>query len=105
MHLSKLAREYGGKPAVIMAGSGAILSYAELDRQSNRIAQLFRARGLRPGDHIAVLMENNAQDAATRARPPDGPAWTRARRRPGSAAAGVRPPSCSPGQSYWRTWE
>ena len=34
------------------------LSYAELDRQSNKIAQLFRSRGLRPGDHIAVLMEN-----------------------------------------------
>jgi len=41
MHLTQLARDYGGKPAVIMAGSGAILSYAELDRQSNQIAQLF----------------------------------------------------------------
>ena len=61
MHLTELAREYGDKPAVIMAGSGAILSYAELDRQSNQIAQLFRARGLRPGDHIAVLMENRPE--------------------------------------------
>jgi hypothetical protein len=32
MHLTRLAREYGGKPAVIMAGSDAVLSYAELDR-------------------------------------------------------------------------
>jgi acyl-CoA synthetase (AMP-forming)/AMP-acid ligase II len=61
MHLTELAREHGGKPAVIMAGSGATLSYAELDRQSNKIAQLFRARGLRPGDHIAVLMENRPE--------------------------------------------
>jgi len=61
MHLTQLAREYGGKPAVIMAGSGAVLTYAELDRQSNKIAQLFRARGLRPGDHIAVLMENRPE--------------------------------------------
>ncbi|MGD0698757.1 MAG: acyl-CoA synthetase [Trebonia sp.] len=61
MHLTRLAREYGDKPAVIMADSGASLSYAELDRQSNKVAQLFRARGLRPGDHIAVLMENRLE--------------------------------------------
>ena len=61
MHLTELARDYGDKPAVIMAGSGATLSYAELDRQSNKIAQLFRSRGLRPGDHIAVLMENRPE--------------------------------------------
>src|SRR5580698_9779792 len=61
MNLTQLAREHGGKPAVIMGGSGVTLSYAELDRQSNKIAQLFRARGLRPGDHIAVLMENRPE--------------------------------------------
>ncbi len=61
MHLTRLAREYGDKPAVIMGGSGATLSYAELERQSNQIAQLFRSRGLRPGDHIAVLMENRPE--------------------------------------------
>ncbi|HEY5400739.1 MAG TPA: AMP-binding protein [Trebonia sp.] len=61
MHLTELAREHGDKPAVIMADSGASLSYAELERQSNKVAQLFRARGLRPGDHIAVLMENRLE--------------------------------------------
>ena len=61
MHLTELARDYGDKPAVVMAGSGATLSYAELDRQSNKIAGLFRSRGLRPGDHIAVLMENRPE--------------------------------------------
>ena len=30
MHLTRLAREHGDKPAVIMAGTGAALSYAEL---------------------------------------------------------------------------
>jgi long-chain acyl-CoA synthetase len=34
MHLTRLAREYGDKPAVIMGGSGTSLSYAELERQS-----------------------------------------------------------------------
>ena len=61
MHLTELAREHGDKPAVIMADSGASLTYAELERQSNKIAHLFRARGLRPGDHIAILMENRLE--------------------------------------------
>jgi long-chain acyl-CoA synthetase len=61
MHLTQLAREHGDKPAIIMADSGATLSYAELERQSNQIAHLFRSRGLRPGDHIAVLMENRPE--------------------------------------------
>src|ERR1700759_1984965 len=61
MHLTELARTYGDKPAVIMAASGDQLSYAELERQSNQIARLFRARGLRPGDHVAVLMENRPE--------------------------------------------
>jgi len=61
MHLTQLAREHGDKPAIIMAESGTTLSYADLERQSNQIAHLFRARGLRPGDHIAVLMENRPE--------------------------------------------
>jgi len=61
MHLTELARQYGDKPAVIMADSGASLSYAELERRSNQVAQLFRARGLHPGDHIAILMENRLE--------------------------------------------
>ena len=42
MHLTKLAREYGDKPAVIMGESGDTLSYAELERQSNKVAHLSR---------------------------------------------------------------
>ncbi|WP_044506821.1 AMP-binding protein [Gordonia sp. KTR9] len=61
MDLGLLAREHGEKPAIVVAGSGARLSYRELDEQSNRIAHLFRDRGLVPGDHIAVLMENRVE--------------------------------------------
>jgi long-chain acyl-CoA synthetase len=46
------------KPAYIMAGSGAVVTYAELDARSNRLAQLFWTRGLRFGDHIALCLEN-----------------------------------------------
>lgn len=41
-----------------MADSGETLSYLELERQSNQIAHLYRQHGLRPGDHVAVLVEN-----------------------------------------------
>lgn len=44
-----------------MAGSGERLSYTELERQSNQVAHLFRSRGLRPGDHVAILMENRLE--------------------------------------------
>ena len=46
------------RPALIMAGSGETVSFGELDDRSNRLAQLFFARGLRPGDHIAIFLEN-----------------------------------------------
>ncbi|MCC7282792.1 MAG: AMP-binding protein [Acetobacteraceae bacterium] len=46
------------KPAAIKAETGEVLTYRDLDEQSNRLAQLLHAEGLRPGDHIAVFMEN-----------------------------------------------
>ena len=49
------------QPAVIMAESGAVVTYAELEARSNRLAHLFRARGLRRLDHYAIFMENNAR--------------------------------------------
>src|SRR6202167_5743401 len=48
-------------PAVIMAQSGEVITYAELEARSNRLAHLFRARGLRRLDHYAIFMENNAR--------------------------------------------
>ena len=48
------------KPAVIMAGSGAVMTYAELEARSNRMAHLLRSHGLQRGDTIAILMTNCA---------------------------------------------
>jgi len=53
------ARETPDKPAMIAAESGRVLTYGELDRRSNQFAQFLHAQGLRRGDHIAILMENN----------------------------------------------
>jgi acyl-CoA synthetase (AMP-forming)/AMP-acid ligase II len=47
------------KPAVIMGQSGEVVTYGELDERSARLAQLLYARGLRPGDKIALLAENH----------------------------------------------
>lgn len=49
----------GDEPAVVMAGSGAVVTYAELDERSMRLAQLLYDAGLRPGDHLAILLENH----------------------------------------------
>jgi long-chain acyl-CoA synthetase len=49
------------QPAVIMAQSGEVVTYSELEERSNRLAHLFRARGLRRLDHCAIFMENNAR--------------------------------------------
>ncbi|MGC5016689.1 acyl-CoA synthetase [Streptosporangium sp. DT93] len=59
MHPGAIAAVSPDKPAVIMAESGQVVTYRELDEQSNRLAHLFRAAGLRPGDHIAFMLENH----------------------------------------------
>src|SRR5437879_915309 len=46
-------------PAVIMAGSGERLTYAELDERSIRLANAMRAAGLRRGDTVALLTDNS----------------------------------------------
>lgn len=59
MYLADHARLTPDKPAVIMAESGAAMTYAQLNDRSNQFAQYLHAQGLRRGGHIAILMENN----------------------------------------------
>tara|TARA_Y100001934_G_scaffold17737_1_gene20989 strand:+ start:61 stop:1602 length:1542 start_codon:yes stop_codon:yes gene_type:complete len=47
------------QPAVIIAGTDQRITHKAMDERSNRIAQLLHDRGFRPGDHVAILMENN----------------------------------------------
>jgi len=47
------------RAAFIMAGSGAVVTYAELEARTNRLAHLLRAEGLARLDHYAIYMENN----------------------------------------------
>src|SRR6201996_872323 len=49
------------QPAFIMAGSGETVTYAELEARNNRLAHLFRNRGMKRRDHYAIFMENNSR--------------------------------------------
>ena len=44
--------------AVVMTGSGRTVTWGQLDERSNRLAQFWFAQGLRPGDHVALFVEN-----------------------------------------------
>ena len=59
MYIADHARLTPEKPAMIIAETGETVTYGELDARSNRLAQLLHAKGLRRGDHLAILMENN----------------------------------------------
>jgi long-chain acyl-CoA synthetase len=61
MYPGRYAVSRAHQPAVIMAGTGETLSYADLETRSNRLAHLLRARGLQRLDHYAIYMENNAR--------------------------------------------
>lgn len=58
MHPTQWASRRPDHPAIVMAGSGESLSYAELDAASNRGAHLFRDLGLKAGDVVALWSEN-----------------------------------------------
>jgi long-chain acyl-CoA synthetase len=61
MYTGKHARLRPLQPAFIMASSGEAVNYRELEARSNRLAHLFRNRGLKPRDHYAIFMENNSR--------------------------------------------
>ncbi len=59
MSTAEIAAAQPDKPAYIMAESGEIVTYAELEARANQGAHLFRKLGLQRGDHIAILLENH----------------------------------------------
>ena len=59
MHPSVHARANPDKPALIIAETGRVISFGELDARSNQGAHLLRQCGLQVGDAVAVLLENH----------------------------------------------
>ena len=47
------------KPAYVMAATGQLVTFGELDAAANRLARVFHDLGLQPGDHVAFCMENH----------------------------------------------
>jgi acyl-CoA synthetase (AMP-forming)/AMP-acid ligase II len=47
------------KAAYIMASTGEVVTYKQLDEASNRLAHVFADAGLEEGDSIALMLENN----------------------------------------------
>ena len=59
MQIREHAQATPDKPAVILYPSGTVVTFGELEARANRLAHLFRQAGLREGDPVAILMENN----------------------------------------------
>jgi len=61
MYTGKHAQLRPLQPAFIMASTGEAVTYRELEARCNRLAHLFRNRGLKRLDHYAIFMENNSR--------------------------------------------
>ena len=61
MHPAAVASQAADRPAVIMARTGQVTTFAELDAASNRLANLLRERSIEPGDVLAIFAENHAR--------------------------------------------
>src|ERR1700761_7235012 len=82
MQIREHAAANPDKPAIILHPSGTVLTFGELEARANRLAHFFRKHGLREGDAVAILMENNQNFHAV--------AW--AARRCGLYYAPINPP-------------
>src|ERR1700733_12796691 len=59
MEPGRYAAEAPDRVAAVLAETGESLSYAELERRSVQLAHVLHDAGLRPGDVVAMLTENN----------------------------------------------
>jgi fatty-acyl-CoA synthase len=59
MQIREHAQSTPDKPALILHPSGEVVTFGEMESRANQLAHAFRAAGLREGDVVALLMENN----------------------------------------------
>ena len=61
MQIRPHTSRHGGanKPAIILYPSDTVITFDDLEARANRLAHGFRKAGLREGDTVAILMENN----------------------------------------------
>ncbi|EHI12177.1 class I adenylate-forming enzyme family protein [Mycolicibacterium thermoresistibile] len=61
--ITRAARTYGAAPALVHGDR--VMSFREFDDATNRLGNALLARGLRPGDHVAVLAPNGIDGVVT----------------------------------------
>ena len=59
MYAAEHARTTPDKPAIVMATSGEVVTFAQYEAGANRVAHLLRDTGLRRLDHVAIFMDND----------------------------------------------
>ena len=59
MYPGTYAAEAPDRVAAVMAGTGETLTYGDLEQRSVQLAHVLHEAGLRPGDVVALLTENN----------------------------------------------
>jgi acyl-CoA synthetase (AMP-forming)/AMP-acid ligase II len=59
MYPGDLADSHPTKPAIIMARTGEVITYAELHERASRLCNVLLDAGLKRGDHVAFCMENH----------------------------------------------
>ncbi len=59
MHPRHHAKTHPDKAAYIMAGSGEIVTFGQLETRANQINHAIRAAGINPGDTLAMFAENS----------------------------------------------
>ncbi len=65
MYPGRHVHQHPDRLAVLMANSRKGLTYRQLDARANRVANCFRALGLRRTDHIAIFAENHIEMIVT----------------------------------------
>ena len=59
MQIREHAEASPDRPAAILYPSGTTVTFDEMETRANRLAHLFRQAGLREGDAVAIMLENN----------------------------------------------
>ena len=59
MHPAAIAFEAPNRAAVIMAATGSVTTFAELDARSNQLAHVIREAGVQGGGSLAIFAENH----------------------------------------------
>ncbi|MCW0234454.1 MAG: acyl-CoA synthetase [Ferrovibrio sp.] len=61
VYITEHARATPDKPAIVMAETGVVTTFGQLEAASNRAAHLFRKLGLGPRSHMALVIENRSE--------------------------------------------